>query len=273
MAWSAIAWGIGLFGLGTGLVGRHADHAAAAAVASLLGAEPRLVKARLDAGSVLGPLQGKFERLSVKASGFVLESMPTGSDRLTGRTFHVARLDLSLRDFRLGKLDVKGLEASIPAAMFRAMSAGPRLSPVGSGEGVGRVWTDAESVARYAERRFPNLRRLTVAFRGDLVVLEGEAALLWQSADFWLSARPVVTGKRVLGLRPVRVLFGGIRAEGAALQAWTDLLATVIHLDRDLGLNGSMDAEKVIVRPDRIEVLGPVRIPSKDHSGAPSGVF
>ncbi|MCA1947728.1 MAG: hypothetical protein LDL55_06375, partial [Armatimonadetes bacterium] len=63
------------------------------------------------------------------------------------------------------------------------------------------------------------------------------------------------------------------RAEGQALQAWSDLLAGLIDLDRDLGLNGSMDAAEATVHPDRIEVRGRVRIPARVQSEGQSGVF
>ena len=274
MTWSALAWGIGLLGLGTGVAGRQLDRSAAAAIADLLGAARSTVAAKVRTDSLLGPFQGRFASLEAKAARFALESMPLEGERGPGRVWRVARMDLDFRDFRLRKLDVRGFRASIPEVRFQAKpGAKPSIRFLGSQEGSGTVWTDAESVARYAERRFPALRRLRVSFRGDLVVLEGEATFLWRTAEFWLCARPRVTNPRRLGLAPVRVLFAGSRAEGQALQAWSDLLAGLIDLDRDLGLNGSMDAAEATVHPDRIEVRGRVRIPARVQSEGQSGVF
>ncbi|MFN3683864.1 MAG: hypothetical protein ACK41F_07995 [Fimbriimonadaceae bacterium] len=256
------------------MAGRELDRKASEAIAGLLGADRRSVRARVHADALLGPLHGRFALLEARADRFALESMPVAGEPWPGRVWTLARMEVEFRNFRLGKLDVRGFRAEIPEVRFQI---GPRSEPsfrfLGSREGIGAVWTDAESIARYAERRFPALRRLRVSFRGDLVVLEGEATLLWRTSEFWLAGRPVVAGPRRLGVAPRRVLFGGARAEGAALQAWSELLSALIDLDRDLGLNGSMDAREATVHPDRIEVRGAVRIPTRVQSDVPSGVF
>lgn len=274
MTWCALAWGIGLLGLGTCLGGRQLDRTAAAAIADLLGADRSTVFAKVQPASLLGPLEGRLASLEARAARFALESMPLAGGRRPGRVWRLSRLKLDFRDFRLRSLDVRGFRATIPDVLFQVRGdATPTLRFIGSREGHCVVWTDAESVARYAERRFPSLRALRVSFRGGVVVLEGEATLLWQTAEFWLAAKPVISGPRRLGLAPTRVLFGGSRAEGPSLKAWSDLLSGLIDLDRDLGLDGSMDAVEATVRADRIEVRGTVRIPTGVQSRDPSGVF
>ncbi|MCX7798832.1 MAG: hypothetical protein N2109_00640 [Fimbriimonadales bacterium] len=222
---------------------------------------------------MLGPLRGSFGTLRVSANGFHLDSMPVAEEPTSARALLASRLLLDLRSFRLGALDIQGLQAEVPNVRFEArLRPRPSVRFLGSGEGHGAVWTDADSVARYAERRFGSLREVQVSFKGGYIVLEAESTLLWKRASLWVAGRPVLTNPRQIGVEPVRVLLDGSRVEGASLQAWRNLLANLIDLDRDLGLRGSMDAHEVVLAKDRIEVRGAVRIPKPSPARNGEGV-
>jgi hypothetical protein len=267
MAWTAFALALGLLGFGTSAAERSMNRAAAIAIADLLRASPQQVQAEARPDSFLGPLQGRMGTLRISASGFRLDSMPIAEEPKGRKPLRARLLRMDLKRFRLGALDLQGMTATVPDVRFEAsLKPKPTVRFLGSGEGEGAVWTDADSVARYAERRFSNLRNVRVSFRGNLVVLEAEGDLLWSKADLWVAGRLRLVTPRRLGIEPTRVLVNGRRAEGQALAAWSALLSSLIDLDRDLGLRGSMDAREVALFADRIEVRGAVRIP-KPNSG------
>lgn len=276
MAWTAFALAFGLLGLGTGVAERAVHRAASVAIADRLNATPQQVVAKVDLDSVVGPLIGRYGTIRVSASGFRLTTMPAAEKPSGNRPLRAARLVLDLRSFQLGALHVRGMRAAVPDVRFEAsIKPKPSIRFLGSGEGEGVVWTDATALAQYAKHRFESLDNVRVSFRGDFVVLQAEGNLLWSRSDIWVAGRPIVSGRRRIGIQPTRVLLDGTRLEGPAFQAWVAWLSQLIDLDRDLGLSGSMDATEVCLTKDRIEVRGVVRIPklqpTQERDGVSSG--
>lgn len=252
-----------LIGAGSSEVRKFERLAADHIKATLKGDAPVVTVKSKFSGYVAGPL-GDLASVAIHGHSFGTDGLPlfTEPGPMRGR---IRNLELSLRDFRLGKLDVARIRADIPECRFDYDLALRRkqIRLTLSGEGTGEVEVAAASLQDFIVRKFGEIKRCTVTLSRDRIIVEGYGEFIIVKTDFRVSARLRIEEGRRFYLDEAFISFGDRFADEASAKVLLDLLNPVVDLDRDLGLHGAIDVQGLRLEHNVLRAWGAARIPKR----------
>lgn len=259
----ALLIGLGLaFGLASGEV-RRFERDAAADVAAKLQGDKKSVHIRAESNGPFGAALGDVKRATITASDFQTDDLPLFVESWRSKKGRLRTLELKLKNFRMGSLDVQSLSASIPDCRFDfalAMSKRQvRLSH--SGEGVGTVRITNEALEKFILAKFQEIKSVDVRCDRGFIWVEGVGEFLIIQTQFRVLAKLESKDGRKLTLVKPRVAFDGLPVDEQVAAAVVMTLDPVVDLDKDLNLHGAIDVTEVDPRDGLITVKGKTRIP------------
>ncbi len=261
---------IAAFGLAAGFGGREIhvfERAAANEIRANLKGDSSVVSVSVIPDG-LGVLWGALDRATISAEHFSVEGVPLFVDPERSKAGRCGNLTIDLRDFRLRGLRVDSLHAEIPACRYdRALALHDkkfRLSRSGIGRGTVRVLE--QDLAAFILRKYHEIKRVTVKVDRGVVWVEGFGEFLIVKSDFEVIADLTPVNGTQLALTNAKVWFDWRRADSFATDALLKTLNPVVDLDRDLGLLGSIQVDKIKLEGGVLEASGKTQIPIKPRS-------
>lgn len=257
---------IGLAGLGLWRAANAEIHRferlAAEEITAKLAGEARKVTIRANAGPEA--IFGDVHRVTLSATRFEANGLPLYTEPKRSHAGSVSDFEIDLSDFTLRGLHVARLRASIPDCRFDLPLAvrhhNFRLSR--SGEGTGEVVVAEQDLQSFILAKFHGVKDIVVHADRDKLFIEGRADILMLSANFALAARLMPDHGRLL-IRYPHLSLNGQPAGEAMVQVLTNFLNPVVDLNRDLGLAGAMDVDRLVLRDGLIRATGRIRIPTQ----------
>jgi hypothetical protein len=228
------------------------------------------VRARVDP---IGALLGRVRSATIRGSRFSTVGLPLFTEPNRPTSGQLGELRLELEEFDLSGLRVQRLDAVIPNCRFDLGLAlreqKIRLSQ--SGEGWGSVTVREVDLERFVLRKFREIKEVKVRIDRDKVFVEGIGEFLVVRTEFWVVANLKVEDGRRLVLDGARILFDGARADPISSEALLKALNPVLDLDRDLGLHGAVDVQRLSLRDGLLTAWGRTRIPNLPLTSSPPG--
>lgn len=256
------------------LGGLFADHmlkaferyAAADISAALTGAHKR-VMVTAEPNGLVGGAAGQLTLARIEASGFETPRLPFFVQPELSRRGRIGQLELLLRDFKLSGLQVRLLQARLPGCRYdfglALRSRKVRLSKSGTGRAY--IEIEQEAIARFALQKYRSIEELSIQLRSDKVLIDGVGTVLFARSPFFVVADLVASGSKI-ELARARVLVGGEWLDDATVRSVIRGLNPVLDLDRDLGLYGALNVDRMLLRDGVLRAWGSVRIPDMPES-------
>jgi hypothetical protein len=261
-----------VFGFG-GLELNRFERQAAAEIRGRLEGESARVAVEVDLHGWWGGLTGDVGRATILASEFSTPGIPLFVEPERSRRGRLRELRLDLRDFTLAGLRIEALEARIPDCRYDLGLAQRqrkfRLSR--SGEGTGWVRVREADLAAFVLRKFPEIKQVQITLKGGHVLVDGLGEfLIFQTRFFAVARLEPVDGRRLI-LAEAKIYLDGWRpADEEARRALLGVLNPVVDLDKDLGLAGAIDLERIEIRDGVLIGWGRTRIPTRPAAPATS---
>jgi hypothetical protein len=202
---------------------------------------------------------------TLAARDFSVDGMPFYCDPDSAGDEVAGFLRLELRNFRLRGLRVSELRADIPRAAYdsdRAFRDG-RIRLRSTGEGPGSVRIEAAALAEYLVLKFPILRDVTVNFENGHIEVTGGSSARILGERFRVRAELRVATNRTLNLENLLLWVDDQPVSEANRRAAETFLNPVLDVDRDLGLAGAVDIERLAFDARSVTAFGRVRIPKR----------
>ena len=238
------------------------ERAAEADIRGILGAETVSVEAEAD--GLLGSAMGRVEAVVISASGFSVDGMPLFCDPELSQRGRMKRLQIRLSDFVIRDLPVRELTCDIPDNRFALgllLDGKVRLSR--SGEGIGSVTIAEAGLSQYVKKRFALIETIEIKLDKYKLFAKGSAAMGPLKREFEIICDLVIAEKRRLEIANPIVFIGGRRVRDGSDATLLRALNPVLDLDRDLGLNGAFDMEKIRIKDGVAVITGRSRIPNR----------
>ena len=238
------------------------ERAAEADIRQILGGKAVGVHAEPD--GLVGSAMGRVESVKISASGFTVDGMPLFCDPELSQKGRMKRLQISLREFVIRDLPVQELTCDIPNNRFALgmlLDGKVRLSK--SGEGVGAVTISQSGLADYVKRRFGLIESIEIKLDKYKLFAKGTASMGILKRDFEIICDLVIAEKRRLEIANPIVFINGARVRDGSDASLLRALNPVLDLDRDLGLSGAFDMERIRVKDGLAVINGRARIPNR----------
>lgn len=243
------------------------ERAAAEDIRKQLGGNAR-VQVTAESDGLLGTVLGRVRSVSIEASNFSVDGMPFFVEPGLSKSGRMGSLRFALRDFVIRDLPVRELAAEIPENRFPLgllRSGVVRLSD--SGEGKGSVTITESGLAQYMRRRFAQiLLEVDVEFSKHKVFARGQAALGPIRKRFEIIADLEIATPRQLRISRQVVFMDGVRIRDGSDARLIDSLNPVLDIDRDLGLAGGFDMQRLKISEGSAIIFGAARIPMRPAS-------
>lgn len=259
---------LGLVALGGHLIGneiRRVERAATNDILALLTGEKKRAWVRTVPEKVVGHAFGNLRRVTIEAQDFSTPGLPFFTEPGGDSSGKVGELKLVLNRFRLGKLRVEHLEASIFDNRFDyALIKSKRQFRLSeSGHGPGQAVLLDRDIAEFIPARIAEIKSCTVTFEGDKVRVKGRCEFAIIQSSFELIGSLEVRGGNQFWLKDVELSFDGRPADTYAKNALLRLLNPVLDLNRDLKLAGAIQVTTIQMQGDRLIASGDAKIPEK----------
>ena len=259
-----ITAGIFLFG---GVSKASFERSAAKEIASRL--SPRddgaVAEVRVTTRLNFRSLGGYLPSATISAQKFAADGLPLFSEPDRSHRGKVDHLSLQMVDFDLRGLRVAKLSAQIPNCRFDLGLAVNhrqiRLSQ--TGEGTGEVQIAATSLEKFVLRKYPLLKTCQMRLENDRVTVTGDGLVGKSALHFVIEGTIEATDGRSLRITHATAAINGIRSADGAAAALANSINPILHLDRDLGMYGSVDIQRIALREGRLVAQVKTRIPAE----------
>jgi len=254
------------FGLGSGEVRRFENGAANDISAKLQGEHKQVkVRTKFDLFAALG---GRVKSATITATDFTTDGLPLFTQPTASQRGRLDELKIVLKDFTLGSLQVKSLQARIPGCRFDLNLAlrHRRIRLSKSGEGQGSVQIAADALAEFIKHKFHEIKRVTIRLENDKAYVEGYGEFLIFSTNFAVEAKLVSPDGNKLLLTDAKITFDGKEADEASRDVLLKSLNPVVDLDEDLKLYGAIRVGKITLSNGMLNAEGKTRIPDDPHT-------
>lgn len=256
---------LALFGLVAAGSGEQArvERLASARLSQILGgAESVEVRARPNG---LAALWGDLAAVEATARGFRLQEPPLFVDPEASHSGKIGRLRIRFEDFELRALPIEALEADIPGCHFDfglAKRTG-ELAISKTGVGRGSVRVNEAGLKLYLERRFPELREVSVRLEKHHLWAEGRLRVFGMEKPFALVTQLAIRDGVRLVLDSPKLYFDWRRAEPSLADPLLRMIDPVLDLQKDLGLADSFYLDELEIRGGEVVARGAARVPSR----------
>jgi hypothetical protein len=238
------------------------ERAAEADIRSVLGA--REVTVRAESDGLLGSAMGRVNSVEITASQFTVDGMPLFAYPRLSQRGTMKRLRIALRDFVIRQLPVQELTCDIPDNRFAlGLLVDGKVRLTKSGEGRGSVTIDEDGLTRYIMAKFGMVESVAIRFDRYKLFAKGTASLALIRRNFEIICDLAIAEKRRLVIANPIVFIEGKRVRDGSDAALLRALNPVLDLDRDLGLHGAFDMEKVRLSNGLAVITGAARIPNQ----------
>jgi hypothetical protein len=238
------------------------ERAAELDIATSLGVSRVDVRVVAVADGLLGSALGRVSSVEIAASGFAVDGNPFFCDPALSKAGKLGMLRLRLRDFVVHDLPVDLLEADIPGCRFAlGMLTKGKVRLSRSGEGPGSVTIAAEHLRQYMLSRFKVFESLQVRLEKYKLFATGRAAFGPIRREFEIICDLEISGKRALVIENPIVFVEGLRVRDGSEDSLVRAFNPVLDIDKDLGMAGAFDMQKIVVRGGKAVITGTARIP------------
>lgn len=218
----------------------------------------------------LGVLLARAETIRVHATGFRTAQMPFFTEPPVPAWRGTAdNVQIVLKDFHLGGLPVRHLEATIPDVSLdsRAAAFRLRIRLFGAGWGNGWVTIDEESLTEFVKRRLPEVRSPHVQVTPSEIRITGDLVVLLTPWRFEATGNvDVRTGRQVV-VENLQVRVEGEELPVAVVQKVVAALNPVLDVERDLRLGGAFVVERVEQGDGFLKLIGRATVPPREQGG------
>lgn len=238
------------------------ERLAATALSSRLMGESKHVSVQADVGPEA--LFGDVHRVMITAGAFSSEELPFLTEPKRSQRGFLREFVVDMTDFRLRGLHVDQLHLDIPDSRFDFAAALHRneFHLTRSGMGTANVTISQADLAAFIRRKYPNVKDVELRIDGDKLFLDGRAVFLGASTHFSVVARLETTDGVRLNLARARILLEGRPAEPALADLLVRTINPVVDLNADLGLEGAVRVEAMVLRNGVLKATGKVVIPT-----------
>lgn len=215
----------------------------------------------------MGSILGKVASVEIAAHGFSVDGNPFFCDPMLSRAGKLGELRLKLSDFSVRDLRVRELSAVIPNCRFALgmMKEGKvRLSL--SGEGPGAVTLSAPDFRAYMLSRFKAIESLDVRLDRYKLFAKGRAAFGPIRRDFEIICDLEISEKRKLVIANPVVFVDGRMARDGSGNSVANAFNPVMDIDKDLGMAGAFDMQRLVARNGVVVITGVARVPNRPTS-------
>jgi len=238
------------------------ERAAELDVANSLGVSRGNVKIVAVADGLLGSVLGRVSSVEIAASGFAVDGNPFFCDPSLSSAGKLGILRLRLRDFVVRDLPVDALEADIPGCSFAlGMLTSGKVRLSRSGEGPGSVIIAAGDLRQYMLARFKVFESLEIRLEKYKLFAKGRAAFGPIRREFEIICDLEIAGKRALVIARPIIFIEGVRVRDGSEDSLVKAFNPVLDIDKDLGMAGAFDMEKIVIRECKALITGTARIP------------
>lgn len=215
--------------------------------------------------TLLGGLTGELHSAKISGKGFGLDQLPLFLEPERSKSGKIGTLRLSLRDFKLRKLRVAELEASIPGCRydFGLAKSKSQIRVSQTGDGDGYVKLLEADLAEYLVAKFREIKSCKVKLHGDTVWVEGYGEFLIVNSNFAVIGGVKVVDGTKLMLDEPSIYFDWQRADPVATQGLLKILNPIVDLEKDLGLANAVTVERVKMKNGVLTAWGKTRIPTR----------
>jgi len=208
---------------------------------------------------------GYMPSATILARQFAADGLPLYSEPARSRRGKLDRLSLQIEDFDLRGLRVAKLSALIPDCRFDLDLAinlrKIRLSQ--TGEGIGEVQIAAESLEKFVLQKYPLLKTCLMRLENDRVTVTGDGRVGNSPLRFVIEGSIESADGRSLRITRATASINGVPSAEPAAAALANSINPILHLDRDLGMYGSVDITKIALRGGRLVAMVNTRIPAE----------
>ena len=256
-----------LFGLLAGLI-RTArievsvfERAAASEIGSKLQGSLKDVSVRTDVGPEA--IFGDVHQVKIRASHFQTNSLPLFTEPKRSHRGTLRNLSLDLSDFSVGDLHLNRLSAEIPNCCFDLPLAihDKQFRLSASGTGVGTAVLSSTDLEKFILAKFRDVEKINVTMNHDKITLEGLGRFLIVKTKFRIMAKLTCDDGNSLHLKYAHVSFDGRDTTQELRDAILETLDPIIDLKRDLGLEGAISVQNILMHENFMTVSGPATIP------------
>ncbi len=213
----------------------------------------------------LRTVAGYLPSATISARRFAADGLPLFAEPDRSRRGKLDRLSLKLEDFDLRGLRVAKLSALIPDCRFDLDLAlrqrKIRLSQ--TGEGTGEVQIVAESLEKFVLQKYPLLKTCRMNLENDRVTLTGEGRVGNTPLRFVIEGSVESADGRSLRITRASASINEVPSTSGAAASLANSINPILHLDRDLGMYGSVDIKGISLRGGRLIVAVKTRIPAE----------
>lgn len=238
------------------------ERAAELDISSSLGVDRANVRVEADADGLLGSALGRVASVEIFARGFRVDGNPFFCDPALSQAGKLRMLELRLEDFVIRDLPVESLTADIPCCRFALgmLTAGKvRLSR--SGDGAGTVILAADGLRKYMLERFNVFESLDVRLDKYKMFAKGVAAFGPVRREFEVICDLNISNKRMLTIANPIVFVDKRRVRDGSEMSLVKAFNPVLDIDKDLGLAGAFDMQKILIRDGKAFISGTARVP------------
>lgn len=241
------------------------EKTAARDISALLQGENRHVSVKTKPAGVLGPVFGDVAWAKIVAKDFQTAGLPLFVEPDRSQAGNLRELQLDLRNFSLGGLQIDSLQAKIPGCKFDlglAISKRKiRLSK--SGVGTGQVVVSQAALEPWIVKSVPEIKRVSVVLDKDYALVTGYGEFLVAKTDFYVLAKLTIRNGVEIHLTDAKVMLGWQSAEEFSRKVLLDALNPVVDLRESLGLQDAFFLEKIELQDGKMTASGRTKIPTR----------
>lgn len=246
---------------------RSFDDSAARDIRAKLKGEHTKVVVGAHSNGLFGEIFGDLSSVEIRASQFEVDGLPFHTEPTFSRKGVIRTLRLEMDDCVLSGLAVKHLEAAIPDCRFDFSAAlrERKIRLTQSGVGPGKVVVTADGLATFLRKKYPGIDRLTVRIETGQALVDGHGRFGVFVADFAVAGDVGVLDGAKLVIQNATLTMDGKPASPALTKAAIALFNPVLDLNKDLKLEGAVEARSVELRRGEMVATALVHIPEAQN--------
>jgi hypothetical protein len=208
---------------------------------------------------------GYLPSATIVARRFAADGLPLFAEPDRSRRGKLDRLSLQMEDFDLRGLRVAKLSALIPDCRFDFDLAVKRrqIRLSQTGEGTGEVQIAAESLEKFVLQKYPLLKTCRMTLENDRVKVTGEGRVGNSPLRFVIEGSVESADGRSLRITRASASINEVASSPGAAASLANSINPILHLDRDLGMYGSVDIARISLRAGMLIAGVRTRIPAE----------